>query len=498
MSQAQSASTGTSRFDSWAADRRLIWACLAVATVLAAALRLPFLGHQSLWFDETYTRAILAEHTLGGLWRHIRATESTPPLYYLLAKLSTDVAGARSAAAMRLPSALALIAAVPVAYLALRRLVGVPGALAAAAIVAVNPNIVSFATDARSYGLFVLAALLSVWGFSALIERPSPRRYAAWALASVACLWTHYFGAFLVAGEVLILLFLLRHSWRATLAWSLAVAAAAAPLIPLVAHQNGTEDAAFIAGISLHSRLESTVRQFAMGANVPRTWLEGAGLALAALGVLTGVAIAVRRREGRILLVLTAIAFGVPLAMAVLGIEDRFYARNVVAVLPLCAGLAAPALLRARAAPVAVYLALCLLASLWVASNWRYEQADWRTAIARIDSVDSTTPVVSTDPSSAPVVRTYLGRGPVAGVRSDALWLAIEPARGPHQRAFHPQPVPSAVAAALAAFRPVRELDVQGFRLILERASVPEEIEAAGLPGTVLFPAPATARPSAP
>jgi hypothetical protein len=184
--------------------------------------------------------------------------------------------------------------------------------------------------------------------------------------------------------------------------------------------------------------------------------------------------------------------------MAVLGLEDRFYSRNLVAVLPLCAGLAAPALLRARAAPLAVYLALCLLASLWVASNWRYEQVDWRTAIARIDSVDSTTPVVSTDPLSAPVVRTYLGRGPVAGVRSDALWVAIEPARGPHQRALNPQPVPAAVAAALAAFRPVRELDFQGFRLILERASVPEPVLAGSMPGAVLFPAPATARPSGP
>jgi hypothetical protein len=69
-------------------------------------------------------------------------------------------------------------------------------------------------------------------------------------------------------------------------------------------------------------------------------------------------------------------ALGVPLALAVLGVEDRVYARNLVAALPLCAGLAAPALLRARALPLALYLALCLLASVWVASSWRFEQAD--------------------------------------------------------------------------------------------------------------------------
>ncbi|HWF52199.1 MAG TPA: glycosyltransferase family 39 protein [Solirubrobacteraceae bacterium] len=277
---------------------------LAATAIAAAALRMPFLGHPSLWLDEIYTRDILAQHSLGGLWHQIRATESTPPLYYLLAKPSTGLAGTRSAAAMRLPSALALIAAVPVAYLALRRFVGVRGALAAGAIVAVTPNLVSFSTDARSYGLFVLTALLSVWGFSALIERPSGRRYAAWAAASIACLWTHYFGAFLVIGETLILLAVLRDTRRTTLASCLAIAVAVAPLIPLVMHQNGTEDAAFIAGIPLPSRLGSTMRQFGMGTNVPRTWLEAAGLVVAALGLVAGVALAVRRRESRILLAL--------------------------------------------------------------------------------------------------------------------------------------------------------------------------------------------------
>jgi hypothetical protein len=35
--------------------RRPVAPLLALATLLAAALRLPFLGTQSLWFDETYT-----------------------------------------------------------------------------------------------------------------------------------------------------------------------------------------------------------------------------------------------------------------------------------------------------------------------------------------------------------------------------------------------------------------------------------------------------------
>jgi uncharacterized membrane protein len=40
--------------------------------------------------------------------------------------------------------------------------------LATASILAVSPMLVWYSTDARSYGLFVLSALLSVWAASAL------------------------------------------------------------------------------------------------------------------------------------------------------------------------------------------------------------------------------------------------------------------------------------------------------------------------------------------
>src|SRR5437660_6853008 len=90
-------------------EPRLVWLVLVLATVLGAALRVPFLGHQSLWLDEIFTRDILGASSLSGLWHHIQSTESTPPLYYLLAWLF----GGRSAVAMRAIPALALIAAVP-------------------------------------------------------------------------------------------------------------------------------------------------------------------------------------------------------------------------------------------------------------------------------------------------------------------------------------------------------------------------------------------------
>lgn len=471
---------GAARQTRTAEQPRRVWVLLAAMTLVAAALRLPFLGHSSLWFDEIYTRSILGESSLAGLWRHIEATESTPPLYYVLGWLT----GARSAAAMRLIPALALTAAVPVGYLAFRRLIGSPAALATAAILAVNPMLVAYSTDARSYGLFVLCALLSVWAFSALVEHGSTRRYAIWVAACVACIWTHYFGVFIVGAEVVALLAVRPQArWR-TVGWSALLGLCLVPLIPVLSSQTDNERAGFIAAMPLGKRLIEAVRQIAMGANVPRTWLEAAGLALFCLPLAAGVWMAIRARgRALMLLAIAAIAFLTPLLISALHIEDRFYARNMIATLPLAAALAAPAMLRLRAAPLALYLVLATLTSVWVATNWRYEQTDWRGALARIESIDPRAPVVAVNEFSVPTIETYLGRRPAPStVLATRAWIVVEPVRAAGHRALGPAPAPS-----LPGFVTLQSTQLHGFRLILVGASRPTPIAPGEVAGAALF-----------
>jgi uncharacterized membrane protein len=461
--------------------RRTVWLILALATIVAAGLRLPFLDHQSLWLDEIYTRSILRESSLAGLWRHIEATESTPPLYYVLGWLIK----ARSAAAMRLIPALALTAAVPVSYLAFRRLVGSRAALATAAILAVNPTLVAYSTDARSYGLFVLTALLSVWAFSALIEAGSALRYALWALASVSCIWTHYFGVFIVCAETLALLHAHSRERRLTLSWTVLIGLLLVPLVPLLSSQTDNERAGYIAGIPLTKRVAETVRQFAMGANVPRTLLEALGLLVFYLAIAAGVWIALRSapKRSRVLLALAAIALATPLLLSALKIEDRFYARNVIAMLPLAAALAAPAMLRLRAVPLVIYLLLAGVTSAWVATSWRYEQVDWRGALDRAEKIDPTAAVVAVNDLSAPVIETYLGRhAEPSTLSSKRAWVIVEPVRAAKQRALSPAPTQS-----LPGFAVLRSLQLHGFRLILFGALKPTPISPTEVKDATLF-----------
>src|SRR5256714_2093447 len=186
--------------------RRSTWAALALVTGAALALRLPYLGNQSLWYDETFTRTIAAAPSLTRLWHEVKATEGTPPLYYLLTWGWGKLFGIHSDAALRATSGLAGAACAPAAFLALRRLAGGRAALAAAALAAASPMLVWYSLDARAYSLLVLLSLVSIWSTSLVLERPTARRFAGWMLAAAAVVWTHYFGAFLVVAEAALLL----------------------------------------------------------------------------------------------------------------------------------------------------------------------------------------------------------------------------------------------------------------------------------------------------
>ena len=79
---------------------RAAWAVAAVpvalsgCVVLAALLRLPTLASQSLWYDEAVTSWLL-RGSPGQMLHALPHSESTPPLYYLLAWVWAQLFGTR-------------------------------------------------------------------------------------------------------------------------------------------------------------------------------------------------------------------------------------------------------------------------------------------------------------------------------------------------------------------------------------------------------------------
>src|SRR3954451_2640750 len=239
------------------------WGLIAL-TVLGAAVRLPTVGVQSFWLDEAITWYLL-HASLGDMLHLVPQTESTPPLYYVLAWLWTKVFGTGEAG-IRSMSAVLGTATIPLAYDAASRLISRRAGLVLAALVAVNPLLVWFSQEARSYALLVFLATASFALLARLLEQPSARRLAAWAVVSALALATHYFALFVIAPEAIWLVWRLRR--RAIAPVALVVAAGGA-LLPLALDQAGNDRASFIRESSLGRRLLQLPKQYLTGFDAP-------------------------------------------------------------------------------------------------------------------------------------------------------------------------------------------------------------------------------------
>ena len=423
---------GMGRRDRTAFAAPAVAGALAGALAVGAALRLPFLDHQSLWLDEVNTYSIVTRHSVADVWTGVRATEATPPLYYLVSWGWTQLFGA-STAMLRAPAAIEGLLCVPAAFLALRRVIGDAVALAAAWLVATSPLLCFYSLDARAYSQLVLTSTLSLWALALLLEEPRARRWAAWLLAAAATVLTHYFGAFVVVAELAVIWHRLPDQRRRLAIGIGALALAGAPFVTLFIHQNGGQGVAGIGHTSVASRTEGLVRQFAMGPNVPSAALEGAGLALAVAGVAGGLVLLgqSKSRSGFAPLGwIVAVGLGVPLLLAATGVEDRFLTRNELGVWVSLAALVGLALSRLRALPLVLYTALGAATVLWIQADWPFQNVDWRGALAHLGASTSATPVVVYGGQGGPVVAHYLNRRAVPGaLTTSAVWVLVSPAR---------------------------------------------------------------------
>ena len=234
------------------ARRTLIELCSV--TALAAMLRLPTVGLQSYDVDEGATVYVIRgsfTDMLDGVARH----ESTPPLYYVSAWLWAQAFG-MGETGLRLLSAVAGVATVPLVYAIGRTLGSRRIGVVSAAIAATSPYLVFYSHEARSYGLFVLfsttAALLCVRA----IQAPSARTLGLWAAASIAAIATHYFAVFPMLGEALVLA-VFGAPRRLLARWLALAALASIPLVVLAIHQASFGHASWI-GDRKSTRLNSS------------------------------------------------------------------------------------------------------------------------------------------------------------------------------------------------------------------------------------------------
>ncbi len=421
--------------------RRLpAWWPLAGLTLLAAVLRFSTLDLQSLWYDEAFTPVHVLHAGLGATLRAILHTENTPPLWYALEWGITRILGT-GAVSLRLLSAVAGVATVPVAGAIARELLSgrrnssidaasvdapvspvspaagkgahrspdpspvsagaggrwtyPPAAIAAAALVAVNPLFVWYSQEARAYCLFAFTSALAILCFLHVehaADRSKRRWLAAFAASGSLALLSHYFAFFLVAPMAL---WLLRDPARrrATLPALPVVGAVGGAMVALALAQGG-HGAQWIERWALSSRLQAIPQYYLTGnSGAP---LGHAVELLVALPILAGLGYGLWRvlepaeeRGTLVALALSACAVLPPIVLAVFGV-DYLAPRNLLAaMIPVTALIALVVTARRTGRlgqALAAAIALAFLAiSVDVDLSARLQRGNWRGVARALD-----------------------------------------------------------------------------------------------------------------
>jgi mannosyltransferase len=182
---------------------------VCIAGIVAVGVVLRFVQRSPLWLDEALSVNI-AHLPLGDMFEALRH-DGHPPFYYVLLHGWMEVFG-EGDFAVRTLSGIFALAALPLAWVAGRRLAGQAGARWALVVVALSPYSVRYATETRMYSLVMLLVLAGYLLLSDALIDPRPLRLGALTLISGLLLLSHYWSFYLLAATGLVLL--ARWWWR--------------------------------------------------------------------------------------------------------------------------------------------------------------------------------------------------------------------------------------------------------------------------------------------
>jgi hypothetical protein len=259
----------------------------------------------------------------------------------------------------------------------------------AALLVAVNPLLVWYSQEARAYSALVLTTTITLWLFARARERPAPGRLIGWGAGAAIALATHYFAAFALLPQAVLLLVDRRAPWRWRLLAVAIAGAVGAGLLGLAETQSARKY--WFLGLSLPYRAEQVVRQYMVGFTPPAgaVPIVVAGLVvLVALVLLARRADRAERRGAAIAALVAAGAVGVPVLMAAVGV-DYLNTRNVISGLVPCAVVVAAGLGARRAgvaglAAAAVLVAVSLTMVVAMAREQFAQRGPWQHVAAAL------------------------------------------------------------------------------------------------------------------
>jgi mannosyltransferase len=376
---------------------------LVLAIVLGMLLRLYRLGANSFWYDEIATLS-LANHSPTEILRLSSTTNFIPPLYFLVIHWVVQLFG-QSELTVRLPSALAGIASIPVGWLLIKDISGSRStAHAASLLLAVNPLHLWYSQEGRPYALLLLFGSCALFGLERALRSEALQYWAMFAVCSALAFFTHTTGVlFVLIGWTWLLASPpRRHLWPALLAASLTAALLCLPSVLAVRDALATTHGTFhslpraLTGLELPYTLFTYVGGYSFGPAPREIQNFGARVALqqhpieTAIG--TGLWIAVLaglwlKRQPSLIPFIALLALPVLGIFLLSAVSGKAY--NVRYTLPAVIGFIGIIAIEAHSLRPGVrllYLGTLLGVSAWADAQWfveaRYWKEDSRGAVA--------------------------------------------------------------------------------------------------------------------
>lgn len=191
---------------------------LAVLFVFCLFLRLIFITQKNLWFDEIFSWHLSQGSFLDITWG--TSADIHPPLYYYLLKIWMSVLG-DSVFSLRFLSAFISSSAIFLIYPVSRKILSENESLIVLILYSLSPLNLYYSQEARMAALNLLLNTASFYFFIKLLEFRGGftsflKNINVWAylVLTTMALYTHYFSFTFLAGEVLYLLFNIKHLTR--------------------------------------------------------------------------------------------------------------------------------------------------------------------------------------------------------------------------------------------------------------------------------------------
>jgi mannosyltransferase len=203
---------------------------LLALVLLAFALRLYRLSAQGVWLDEAFSLAV-ASAPIPSLIQALLSDGVHPPLFYFLLRGAIALFG-RSEFALRFPSTIFGVLAVPLIYVAGARYFSREHGLLSALMLSLSPFHLWYSQETRMYTIVMALGLAAMFLFLRNLQEEGRGKWIAFALASALAYLTNYFTLLLPLVQLVYLAATLRVNHRALRPWVISQALAFAPLAP--------------------------------------------------------------------------------------------------------------------------------------------------------------------------------------------------------------------------------------------------------------------------